>query len=93
MKSLLSDNSKFMQLNIDKSKWLNYIVNSEKKLKEHFKTLENNNKISEDEFKSICPIGTRRAILYRLLKVHKIVIDNIPKFQLYYRLLALLFIN
>ena len=81
MKSLLSDNSKFMQLNIDKSKWLNHIVNSEKKLKEHFKTLENNNKISEDEFKSICPIGTRRGILYGLLKIHKIVIDNIPKFQ------------
>ena len=66
MESLLSDNSKFMQLNIDKSKWLNYIVNSEKKLKEHFKTLENNNKISEDEFKSICTIGTRPGILYGL---------------------------
>ena len=50
MKSLLSDNSKFIQLNIDKSKWLNCIVNLEKKLKEHFKTVENNNKISEDEF-------------------------------------------
>ena len=26
MKSLLSDNSTFVQLNIDKSKWLNYLV-------------------------------------------------------------------
>ena len=81
MKSLLSDNSKFIQFNIDKSKWLNCIVNLEKKLKEHFKTVENNNKISEDEFKSICSIGTHPSILFGLPKVHKIVIDSIPKFR------------
>ena len=39
-KSLLSDNTKFIPLNIDQNKWLNYIVNLAKKLKEHFKTLE-----------------------------------------------------
>ena len=61
-KSLLSGNSKFIHLNVDKSKWLNYIVN----LKEHFQTLENNNNISEDEFKSICTIGKRPGILYGL---------------------------
>ena len=33
IKSLLSDNTKFIPLNIDQSKWLNYIVNLEKKLK------------------------------------------------------------
>ena len=81
MKSLLSDNSKFIPLNIEKSKLLNYIVNLEKKLKEHFKTLENNNKILEDKFKSICPIGTHPSILYGLPKVHKIVIDSIPNFR------------
>ena len=81
IKSLLSDNTKFIPLNIDQSKWLNYIVNLEKKLKEHFKTLENGNKISEDEFKSICPIGTRPGILYGQPKVHKTVINNIPQFR------------
>ena len=79
MKSLLSDNSRFISLDIDKSKWLSYMVNLEKKLNKHFKTLENN-KISEDEYKSICPIGKYPGILYGLPKVHKIVIDNIPKF-------------
>ena len=78
---MLSNNSKFIPLNIDKSKWLNYIVNLEKKLKEHLKTLENDNKISEDEFKNICPIGTHPGILYELPKLHKIVIDNILKFR------------
>ena len=81
IKSLLSDNTKFIPLNIDQNKWLNYIVNLEKKLKEHFKTLERDNKISEDEFKSICPIGTRPGILYGQPKVHKTVINNIPQFR------------
>ena len=74
IKSLLSDNMKFMPLNIDQNKWL-------KKLKEHFKTLEKDNKISEDEFKSICPIGTRPGILYGQPKVHKTVINSIPQFR------------
>ena len=78
IKSLLPDNTKYIPLNIDQNKWLNYIVNVEKKLKEHFKTLEKDNKISEDEFKSICPIGTRPDILYGQPKVHKTVINNIP---------------
>ena len=43
--SLLSGNSKFKPLNIDKSKWLNYSVNLEKKLKEPFKTSKNNKKM------------------------------------------------
>ena len=81
IKSLLSDNTKFIPLNTDLSTWLNYIVNLEKKLNEHFKTLERDNKISEDEFKSICPIGTRPGILYGQPKVHKTVINNIPQFR------------
>ena len=81
MKSLFSDNSKFILLNNDKNKWLNYIVNLEIELKENFRTSENNKKISEDEYKSICSIGTHPGILYGLPKVHKILIANIPKFR------------
>ena len=51
-----------------------------KKLQEHCKTLEYNNKISRHEFESIFHINTRHGILYELPKVHKVVIDNIPKF-------------
>ena len=79
MKSFVSDNSKFIPFIIDESKLLNCIFNLKKELKEHFKTNENNNKISEDEFSNICPIGTGPGILYRLPKVDKIVIANIPK--------------
>ena len=35
----------------------------------------------EDEFESICPIVTRRGILYSLPKVRKIVIDSILKLR------------
>ena len=35
----------------------------------------------EDEFESICPIVTRRGILYSLSKVRKIVIDSILKLR------------
>ena len=80
MKSLLSNNFKFVPLNIEKSKWLNYMDNLEKKLKDYFKTLDHNNKISEDAFKSFCPIGTHPSILYGLPKVHKIVSENNRKF-------------
>ena len=81
IKSLLSENTKFIPLDIDQIKWLNYIVNLEKKLKKHFKTLERDNKIPNDEFKSICPIDTRPGILYGQLEVHKNVINNIPQFR------------
>ena len=81
IKLLLSDNTKFIPLNIDQSKWLNYIVNLEKKLKEHFKTLEKDYKIPEDEFKSICPISTCPGSLYGQPKVQKTVINNIPQFR------------
>ena len=53
MKSLLSDNFKFKSFNIDKINWLNYIIKLEKKFRKHFKTLENNKKISDGELKSI----------------------------------------
>ena len=79
--SLLLDNSKFAEFNIDSSKWLNYIVNLEIKLKDHFKNLKKENKISNEELEKISPIGSRPGILYGLPKVHKTVTNNIPKFR------------
>ena len=64
IKSLLSDSSKFIQLPIDQSKWINYIINLENKLKDRFKVLKNEEKVSEKEFDSISPVGTTPGILY-----------------------------
>ena len=78
IKSLLLDSSKCIQLPIDED---NYIANLESKLKDRFKVLKNEEKISEKEFDSICPVGTMPGILYGNPKVHKTVVNNTPKFR------------
>ena len=93
IKSLLSDNTKFIPLNINQRKCSNYILNLAKKLKEHFKIIEKDNKISEDEFKSISPISTRPGVFYGQPKVRKTVINNISQFRQFYELLTHQFIN
>ena len=42
-----------MQLLIDGSKWINYIINLESKVKDRSKVLKNEENISEKEFDSI----------------------------------------
>ena len=55
--------------------------NLESMLKHRFKVLKNEEKISEKEFDSICPVGTMPGILYGNPKVHKTVVNNTPKFR------------
>ena len=81
IKSLLSDSSKFMQLPIDQDKWINYIINLECKLKDCFKVLNNEEKTSEKEFDSICPVATTPGILHGNPKVRKTIVNNTPKFK------------
>ena len=70
-----------MQLLIGEGKWINYIINLESKLKDRFKVLKNEEKISEKEFGIICPVGTTHGILYGNSKVHKTVVNNTSKFR------------
>ena len=81
IKSLFLDRSKFMQLPIDEGKQINYIVNFESKLKDHFKVPKNEGKNSEKEFDSICPVGTTPWILYGNPKVHKTIVNNTSQFR------------
>ena len=52
----------------------------ESKLKDWFKVLMNEEKISEKEFDSICLVETTPKPLYGNPKVHKTVVKNTPKF-------------
>ena len=70
-----------MQLPIDEGKRINYIVNFESKLKDHFKVPKNEGKNSEKEFDSICPVGTTPWILYGNPKVHKTIVNNTSQFR------------
>ena len=81
IKSLLLGSSKFMQLPIDEDKWINYIINLESKLKDHFKVLKNEERIYEKEFDSVCPVQTAAGILYGNPKVRKTIVSDTPKFR------------
>ena len=81
VKHTISDSNKFVQLNITPDKYLNYIINFEKKFKQLFKDLLDNDKISKDEYDKSCPKGSRPRILYGNPKIHKPVVDNLPKFR------------
>ena len=86
VKRIISDSNKFVQLNITPDKYLNYIINVEKKFKQLFKDLLDNDKISTDEYDKICPKGSRPGILYGNPKIHKPVVNNLPKFLQFYLL-------
>ena len=81
VKRSISDSNKLVQLNITPDKYLNYIINLEKKFKQLFKDLLDNDKISKDEYDKICPKGSRPVILYGNPKIHQPVVDNLPKFR------------
>ena len=80
MKEIVSDTTKFEQINIEEDKQLNFLLKSEKKVIDLIKRLENEGKISEKEYELIYSRGSRPGILYGSPKVHKPVINNCPKF-------------
>ena len=81
VKCAISDSNKCVQLNITPDKYLNYIISIEKKLKQLFKDLLDDDKISKDEYDKICPNVSRPGIRYDNLKIHKSVVDNLPKLR------------
>ena len=80
VKLAISHSSKFFQLNITPYKYLSSIINVEKKFKQLFKNLLDNDKISKDEYDKICPKRSRPGIRYANHKIHKLVVNNLPKF-------------
>ena len=80
-KSAISNSNKFARLNITLDKYLNYIINVEKKFIQFFKNLLDNDKVSKDEYDKICSKGSRPGILYDNPKIYKLVVNNLPKFR------------
>ena len=81
VKCAILDSNKFVQLNITPDKYFNYILNVDKKLKQFFKDLMDNEKISKDDYDKICTKGSRPGVLYGNPEIHKLVIDNLLKFR------------
>ena len=70
VKNVISNSSKFIPLNIRQEDYIKL-----------FNNLYDNNKISKDKLLKIFPVGSRPGILYGNPNVHKLVVDNMPKFR------------
>ena len=81
MKGIVSDTTKFEQINIEEEKQLNFFFKREKKVIELIKRLENEGKNSEKEYELIYHRGSRPGILYGSPKFHKSVINGCPNFR------------
>ena len=80
-KAIISDRSKFVKLDIQKEKRLNFILNKEKRLREIIKPLYEKGCFTKSEFLKIFPTGSKPGILYGQAKVHKPLEDNCPSFR------------
>ena len=87
MKELIEDDTKFTHLNKPPDEWLSYILSSEKRVRQAlYKYCESNKKhvkyvFTEQQYWSIAPTGTKPGILYGLPKIHKALVNNLPKFR------------
>ena len=69
VQNVISDPNKFLLLNIGTDKYLNYIINVEKRFRKIFKSLLDTKEINDIEYDNICPTGSRPGILYGLPKI------------------------
>ena len=81
IRSLLSDPTKFLECTIDPEKELNFIINSEKRVKDLLKEIKNKNQIEQEDYFKLCPSGSKFGTLYGLAKIHKKLIDGCPPFR------------
>ena len=81
MKESLSETSKFQRLEIPPDKHLNFVINSQDKIKNILKSLYDKKSLTDMLYKKILPVGCRPGILYGQGKVQKPVINNCPSFR------------
>ena len=82
MESILSDDSKFLPMLFEGEYGdLQYILDKEVEIKKLLTTLVDKEVIKPDEFKRLCPKGSKPGILYGLCKVHKSTIGDCPPFR------------
>ena len=62
-------------------KHLNFVINSQGKIKKVLKSLYDKESLTDMLYEKISPVGCRSGILYGQAKVHKSVINNCPSFR------------
>ena len=81
VEELLSDPNKFQKLNIKPGKELQAVEKMEARVRNILKKLLASNKIDKKQFEKLKPIGSRPGILYGLAKIHKPLVNGLPKFR------------
>ena len=78
---ILDETSKFKRLHLEEGKILNHIIHTEQRIIDLFKSLKNQNEISEKNYDNLYPSGSKPGILYGLGKIHKALKEEIPTFR------------
>ena len=80
-KAIISDRFKFVKLDIQEEKHLNFTLKKEKRLREIIKPLYEKGCFTKSEYLKICPTGSKPGILYGQAKVHEPVENNCTSFR------------
>ena len=80
-KEILVDSKIFKIANIKPDKEIRHTLNEEKKFKITLNDLREKGKISASDFAKLNPVGSRPGILYGLSKVHKSLVNGLPKMR------------
>ena len=78
--NILADRTKFEPITFRKDD-LNHLLDMEKKVRLLLNEMREDDKITQFEYNSLLPIGSRPGILYGLPKVHKKTVNGIPPFR------------
>ena len=81
MCELLADTSKFRKLNIKDGKDYNFLINQELRLSKLLRRLRDKGAMNNEVYQRLNPTGTQPSILYGLAKVHKPLVNNVPKLR------------
>ena len=79
MKELLSDVSKFKEINVELGKEINLLLQHEGKLIEFLKRVKSS--VTTDLYKHLYPQGSQPGIMCRLSKIYKPLINGFPKLR------------
>ena len=85
IKSLFSDSSRFNQLPIDESKWINYIINLENKLKDRLKYLRMEKKFQKKNLIVLVQLELHPAFYKVILKYIKQSLTTLLNLDLFYQ--------
>ena len=76
MHELLSDRSKFCELNIAEGKDYNFIINQELRIRKVLGDLVKSGAMTQECYDKIAPSGTQPSALYGLSKIHKPTVNQ-----------------